>query len=252
MSTNQSITAYALSSVAPNHLYVSDASGFVLLWDWVDGKKIQRWNLAAPVRGMTTSAGENASGEKVDTVYTLDKGEHHTIHAHRLRGRKDDDSNSELLLKTRVPLQSFTVAGLGHVIVAQAKDRVFVGQTKNTAALSPKDIVFIWRELSCTQPITSIAVQVKRQESTKTPKKGAASVGQVNLVIGCTNGALFVYEDIVAKLIQAEKQQKKDSEELSAAPSLAPRTLHWHRNPVGAVKWSLDGRSPFVSNIFMR
>ncbi|EOD48008.1 putative wd domain protein [Neofusicoccum parvum UCRNP2] len=242
MNTSHSITAYALSSIDPDHLYVSDASGFVVLWDWMSGKKVNRWNLAAPVRGIATSAVDGPTGEKVETVFTLDKGEHSIIHAHRLRGRKDaSESSAQPLLKTRVPLQSFTVAGQGQVIAAAAKDRVFVGQIKNTSTATLKDLIFIWRELSCTQKITSIDVQVKGAEK-KTPKKGApSSTGQVNLVIGCTNGALFLYEDIVAKLSQAEKQQKKDSKEPSAAPSLAPRTLHWHRNPVGTVKWSLDG-----------
>lgn len=245
MNTSHSITAYALSSIDPDHLYVSDASGFVVLWDWMSGKKVNRWNLAAPVRGIATSAVDGPTGEKVETVFTLDKGEHSIIHAHRLRGRKDaSESSAQPLLKTRVPLQSFTVAGQGQVIAAAAKDRVFVGQIKNTSTATLKDLIFIWRELSCTQKITSIDVQVKGAEK-KTPKKGApSSTGQVNLVIGCTNGALFLYEDIVAKLSQAEKQQKKDSKEPSAAPSLAPRTLHWHRNPVGTVKWSLDGMCP--------
>lgn len=238
VNNNHAITAYALSDVDPEHLYVCDASGYVALWNWVTGKKLTRWDLAAPVRGMAISPIELANGEKFDTVYTLDRGDYNIIHAHRLRGRKDDsEAVAQPLLKTKVPLQSFTVAARGQVIAAAAKDRVFVGQLRNTAASTPKELEFVWRELRCTQTITSIDVQV--QEPAKGSAKGA--VGEVNLVIGCANGSLFVYADVVAKLSQVEKQQKKASKEAPSALSLAPRTLHWHRNPVGSVKWSLDG-----------
>ncbi|KAB2580283.1 WD repeat containing protein [Lasiodiplodia theobromae] len=243
MGTSHSITAYALSDAEPNQLYVSDASGYVILWDWVSGKKIQRYNLSATIRGIATSAVETDSGDKLDTVFTLDKGERNIIYAQRLRGHKDESEKvAEPLLRTKVPLQSFIVAGGGQVIAAAAKDRVFVGHLKNTSATTPKDFVFIWRELSCTQTITSIDIRVSRQESAKaTPKKGASPIGQVNLVIGCSSGALLVYEDIISKLSSAEKQQKKDPKDAPSPLSLAPRHLHWHRNPVGAVKWSLDG-----------
>ncbi|EKG20559.1 hypothetical protein MPH_02086 [Macrophomina phaseolina MS6] len=238
VSGNHPITAYTLSSVDPEHLYVCDASGYVALWNWVTGKKIARWDLAAPVRGMAISPVELGTGEKLDTVYTLDRGEYNIIHAHRLRGRKDDsEAVAQPLLKTRVPLQSFTVAARGQVIAAATKDRVFIGQLRNTAASTPKELEYIWREIRCTQTITSIDVQVK--EPTRATTKGA--IGEVNLVIGCANGSLFVYADVVAKLSQVEKQQKKGAKEAQSALSLAPRTLHWHRNPVGAVKWSLDG-----------
>ncbi|KAL1637628.1 NET1-associated nuclear protein 1 [Diplodia intermedia] len=243
MGTSHNITAYALSDADASNLYVSDASGYVVLWDWVSGKKVKRYNLSAAIRGIAVNAVEGDNGDKVDNVYTLDKGEHNVIYAHRLRGHKDESEKvAQQLLKTRVPLQSFTVSGGGQVIAAAAKDRVFVGHLRNTSATAPKDLVYIWRELSCTQTITSIDIRVNRHESTKAaPKKGAPPVGQVNLVIGCANGALLVYEDIIAKLSNAEKQQKKDSKDAPSALSLAPRNLHWHRNPVGAVKWSLDG-----------
>ncbi|OMP84201.1 U3 small nucleolar RNA-associated protein 17 [Diplodia seriata] len=243
MGTTHNITAYALSDADANNLYVSDASGYVVLWDWVSGKKIKRFNLSAAIRGIAVNAVEGDNGDRIDNVYTLDKGEQHVICAHRLRGHKDESENmAQPLLKTRVPLQSFTVSGGGQVIAAAAKDRVFVGHLRNTSATAPKDFVYIWRELSCTQTITSIDIRVNRHESTKaTPKKGAPPLGQVNLAIGCANGALLVYEDIIAKLSNAEKQQKKDSKDAPSALSLAPRNLHWHRNPVGAVKWSLDG-----------
>ncbi|OJD33066.1 wd domain protein [Diplodia corticola] len=243
MGTSHNITAYALSDADPNHLYVSDASGYVILWDWVKGNKIQRYNLSAAIRAIAVNAVESDNGDKFDNVYTLDKGGRNVIYAHRLRGHKDEsDKVAQPLLRTRVPLESFTVAAGGQVIAAAAKDRVFIGHLKNPSATAPKDLVYIWRELGCTQKITSIDIRVNSQRSRKaTPKKGPSPIGQVNLAIGCSDGALLVYEDLIAKLTNAEKQQKKDPKDVPSALSLAPRILHWHRNPVGAVKWSLDG-----------
>jgi hypothetical protein len=43
---------------------------------------------------------------------------------------------------------------------------------------------------------------------------------------------MHLYYDIITKLKQLEKQNQ------TAPPS---SILHWHRNAVGSVQWSLDG-----------
>ncbi|KAF2144969.1 uncharacterized protein K452DRAFT_305919 [Aplosporella prunicola CBS 121167] len=240
--TSHPISAYALSSANPDNIYVSDASGFVVLWDWVNGRKLGRWDLASRIQGMTTALFEEENGTKVDTLYTHERGQSNTISAHRLRGRSEGkDSEAVVLLKTKLAIQSFSVAADGHVIAVAFTDRVMIGKAKETSMTELKNFTFVWREIKCTETVTAIDVRVGRpdvkKDTKKTPRKGAApSANATNLTIGCANGAVFVYEDILLKLIQAENPKKE-----SQPVSLAPRLFHWHRNAVATTKWSLDG-----------
>ncbi len=65
-------------------------------------------------------------------------------------------------------------------------------------------------------------------------KKNATTL-VVDLVIGDVKGVVFVYEDLLAKLIHTQNTA------LSSAINIAPRKLHWHRQAVHTAKWSLDG-----------
>ncbi|KAK8200031.1 hypothetical protein IWZ00DRAFT_448995 [Phyllosticta capitalensis] len=240
-SQSNPIAAFALSSAHGDRLWVSDAAGFTVLWDWVNGKKLARWDLSCRVRGITTAAHDEENGVKSDTVFVSERSDHSTITAHRLRRPKDGkNSEAHLLLKTRKNMTGYTIGGQGNVIVASFKDSVMVGKAKETTVTSLKDLTFIWRELKCQSPITSMDVRVGRQVTTQTPRKSGGSGSpkeSVNVAIGCYNGSVYVYEDIVNKLVQVENIKKENT----APPRLTPRHLHWHRHAVSTVKWSKEG-----------
>ncbi|KAF2084772.1 WD40 repeat-like protein, partial [Saccharata proteae CBS 121410] len=240
VNSNHGISAYALSASNPTQLYVSDAAGFVALWNWVEGKKIGRWDLATRVCGMATTTVDE-DGATADTVFTHEKDQSNTITAHRMRSRKEGkESEAVVLLRSKRQMKSFKVVGNGSVIVVAFPDSVMVGKVKEGAE-SFKGTTYVWREIKCAESVTTFDVRVGRQEvkgGQKTPRKGGSqnSKDSVNLAIGGSRGTIFCYEDILYRLIQAENP-KKDT-----APSvLVPRVFHWHRNAVGSVRWSLDG-----------
>jgi len=59
----------------------------------------------------------------------------------------------------------------------------------------------------------------------------------LDVVIGGAKGMIFVYEDLLNNLVQSERASKASE----PAADLKPRILHWHRQAVGTVRWSLDG-----------
>ncbi|KAK7554656.1 quinon protein alcohol dehydrogenase-like superfamily [Phyllosticta citricarpa] len=239
MNQGPPVAAYALSSVHADRLWVSDAAGFTVLWDWVNGKKIARWDLSSRVRGIATAPYNEGNGNMVETLFVCERGEYSTITAHRLR-RPKDGKNSEAipLLRTKKPITGFTVAAAGNAIVASFKDALMVGKAKENAVATLQDLTFVWRELRCKSPITSMDLRVGRQSSTQTPAKSAGKIKEsVNVAIGCHDGSILVYDDIVNKLVQLEQVKKENQ----ASQTLAPRRLHWHRYPVSTVKWSLEG-----------
>lgn len=62
------------------------------------------------------------------------------------------------------------------------------------------------------------------------PKKKGKHVEELTVAVGNPEGAILIYEDVFSAT-------RPDG------VSLTPRTLHWHREPVGSVKWSHDGKS---------
>jgi NET1-associated nuclear protein 1 (U3 small nucleolar RNA-associated protein 17) len=57
----------------------------------------------------------------------------------------------------------------------------------------------------------------------------------VDLVVGDVQGVIFLHNDLLAKLFLQSLDGK------TPGINLVPRKLHWHRQAVHAVKWSLDG-----------
>ncbi|KAJ9662233.1 NET1-associated nuclear protein 1 [Coniosporium apollinis] len=236
-----SISAYALSKSNADNVYVATSSGLIFLWDWVRGQQLQQWQTGSQIYGLVTATSESFQGE---VVYTQERGSHSTITA-RLLHQGDKASESILLYKGKNmrPLQSFTVLAGGRVVVATASDTLIVGNVERPAISVLKDMTFTWREIKATESITCFDVQMRHQlpvQPTKAQRKALAqgTKQHVDIAIGCGDGAIYVYNDLLNQLIAAERPTK-DSKS-SALPT--PRILHWHREPVGTLKWSLDGK----------
>lgn len=234
------ISAYALSRSNADNLYVTTSSGLILLWDWVSGQQLQRWETGLHIHGLVTVTSESLKG---DVVYTQEHGNHSTITA-RLLHRGDETLESVILYKGKNmrPLQSFMVLAGGKIIVATTPDTLIVGSLESRTVSSLKDMTFTWREIKATESITCFDVQLRHQlpaQPTKAQRKAIAQglKEHIDIAIGCGDGAIYVYNDLLNQLIAAERPNK-DSKG-SAFPT--PRILHWHREPVGSLRWSLDG-----------
>ena len=240
VSEGSSICAYTLSSVNADHLYLATSQRLIVLWDWVKGEKLARWETDSQIYSMTTSV---SKGSSIDTVYTLERARKWMVTAHRLRhGTEAASTEIETLFESPERMTDFKVVSGGKFIVITEKRGLTIGKLKSGGA-ALKDFQYTWRSFGSKEPITAFDVRCSEYVPPKASTKGyypakIADTESVNILIGDTQGFIYVYEDLLRKLERNEKPRGPNS----AANTVVPRILHWHREAVGAVKWSLDGK----------
>lgn len=229
------ISGFAFSSTDSNQLYISTQAGLQEKWDWFNGIRLESWNTKVPIHVIRAAPPDGAAAAN-GLVYTIDRHtrERWLLAAHRLMGGQEAAKTElEVLLVYTEPLTSLKILDDGKVIVATSGTKVIIGTTEAADKPSLKEIVYVWREFECSEWITSIDVQIELAP-VKPEKSHSVGIG-FNIVIGGLKGAIFIYENILRKLINKETSSKSKDEEIN------PRRLHWHRNAVAAVKWSADG-----------
>lgn len=227
------ITDLTLLPHQQSHLQFSTSSGIIEQWDWTEGKRIGRWDVKSYVTRLATSQSISA-GATAGITYTVDFKEKWMITAHRLR----NDSKTELhtLLKCSDQITQLKVLANGQFIVASAEQRLILGTTKDPCPNDLKSIVYTWREFECSEKISSLDVRISGDVDGAKDNSTARVVRleqSLSIVTGGFKGAVFVYQDILGKLVRREKDGK--------LPGPTSQKLHWHRNEAMAVKWSTDG-----------
>jgi len=182
-----------------------------------------------------------------DTIFTLDKAKKWMITAHKF-GTQEDPMKTDLMtiLKHDTPVRAFKVLEGGAVICATTTDGFIIGKRSrsNKSLGSLKDLLYTWREVKTTEPPTCFAMRTGTViASEKQPKrKGQASPSvAVDIIIGGLTGCVYVYHDVVNKL----DMNGPPSKTVHSSSALTVREMHWHREPVGALAWSLDGKRLF-------
>lgn len=229
------LSGFAFSSTDSNQLYISTQAGLQEKWDWINGVRLESWNTKVPIH-MIRAAPPDGAAAANSLVYTIDRHtrERWLLTAHRLLGGQEAAKTGlVILLVYTEPLTSLKILDDGNVIVATSGTKIIIGTTKAADQPSLKEIVYVWREIECSEWITSIDVQIEL--ASVRPEKSHLVGNGLNIVVGGLKGAIFIYENILRKLINKEASSKSNDEELN------PRRLHWHRNAVAAVKWSADG-----------
>lgn len=235
------ITAYAISTTKPNQVYVADSTGLITLWDWADGKKLGRWDIGATVRNMAVVV---QPGGDDDLVYCYEVSDgKHIVNVHALR-TKEQTSKTELkrVIKSSSAIHSFQVMLQGKYVVIATIDSITVGKRLKTSKTAVQDFEYVWREFQFSKHITTFNTYFRPQQVTEKSKKSGQDQRDVlDLAVGDEIGVIFLFEDILASFAALEKNQKSNPNKTDNADSLRPKRLHWHREAVGSVKWSLDG-----------
>ncbi|KAH7088499.1 hypothetical protein FB567DRAFT_524496 [Paraphoma chrysanthemicola] len=225
------VTAYALSSTQPHRVYVADSNGLITLWDWVEGTKVGRWDIGVTVRNMAVIT---QPGSDEDLVYCHEVGSSHTVSVHALR-TKSQASKTELkrVLKTPSSITSIQVLLEGRYVVISTPESMLVGKRVKVTKTALHDFEYVWRELKFAKRITTcssyLRLSVKDQRDV------------LDVAVGDEIGVVLLFEDILAGFAMIELGQKGNKSRTDNAESLRPKLLHWHRDAVGSVKWSLDG-----------
>ncbi|KAL4945988.1 hypothetical protein BDV06DRAFT_183828 [Aspergillus oleicola] len=221
------IIGYRLSRVNHKRLYIFTQSGSVSEWDWPSNKQLAHWTIphktlsaelvyknstdaGIDARGVLFSLQERKDGKKVLSITPLDS----------------ENLESTIVLEASIKLDNFKIIGNGQAIVAYGGARFFIGALcSDQDADSP---TYSWREIKLATTINCIDIR-----DGPLAGSGTRKVPGFDLALGGADGSVLIYHD-ASSLLDTRSGCGEDKK-----PS--PRRLHWHRNPVTAVRWSTDG-----------
>lgn len=223
------ILTAALSALKPNQVYIIESTGIVTLWDWMNETKVGRWDIGGVnVRRLAIVKSPDSDQ---DLLFSYEASKSHLVTIHGLR-KKDEAGKKEFrkrILKLDEPITDLQVLLQGKIVIATTANRVVVGTRAKLNKTAPQDFEYTWRELQMTSSITTLASFVREPRD------------QLDLAVGDENGVIHLFENIVSSFFAIERSQKEKTGKAIGLESFRPKRLHWHREAVGAVKWSLDG-----------
>ena len=126
----------------------------------------------------------------------------------------------------------------GRVVVASAADELLIGTCEDWTGTVLPTSLYVWREVTLPDKINSFDVRLKAVQD-EVPKKPSNSsmIGPVmDVVVGCSKGAILIYEDLLKRILGKEKHGASDK-----STDITSRRLHWHRTGPNVVRWSRDG-----------
>ncbi|KAM0806392.1 WD40-repeat-containing domain protein, partial [Usnea florida] len=233
-----SISAFAVSSTAQDHLYASTINGTIEKWNWIEGLRLGHWMISSSIYSLVTVK-QNPDDSGSDLVYTVDRKLQGPwlLSVHRLAGGEDGaKTDAKTLLTNQQALSSIKVLENGRVIVATSGSQLIIGSSEESAPFSLTEVIYRWRMVESPEYIVSTDVRVRPSEKIqKMPKGRESAANAIDIVIGGLKGSIHIYEDLLWKLVQRDRRGKR------SPPEIVSRRLHWHRNAAQAVKWSADG-----------
>ncbi|KAL4959498.1 WD repeat protein [Aspergillus stella-maris] len=222
-----SIIGYRLSNVNHERLYIFTLSGSVSEWDWSSNKQLAHWTtthktISADLVCRPCTSGEADARNILFSLQERKDGKRF-LSTTSLNGEKLE---STVVLDTNIKIDGFRVLDSGQAIVAFGGARIFFGGlSSNHDADTP---IYSWREIKLATTITCIDIRASLRDQSVSRK-----VPDFDIALGGTDGSVLVYHD-ASSFLDTRSGRGEDKK-----PS--PRRLHWHRNPVTAVRWSTDG-----------
>jgi NET1-associated nuclear protein 1 (U3 small nucleolar RNA-associated protein 17) len=194
-------------------------------WNWATGQEIKQWKSSEKLLCIA----EQSRDQKSESASLLLIHEGSDQDCRLTQGKiidSSDNINEEVILEHKSLASWVKVLDDGRCLVLHAGDRLLLGQmTRKLEGLASE---YTWREVELPQNINSIDARAHSLSSGKTKNHLA-----VNIVVGCQNGSILIYDDVLFRLKSKEKNPSEDD--------VVARRLHWHRTEVSTVKWSLDG-----------
>jgi NET1-associated nuclear protein 1 (U3 small nucleolar RNA-associated protein 17) len=236
---SSTISAYTLSSASSNHIFAGTKTGFLALWDWSTGQLLRKWHTNSWIREIVSGAENQSQHPIIYTHEVLGDGDSAVIKVHELHEDHGEvgfsDSSSYKLLTLAERALSFQVLLGGRIIVVALASGLFIGERQLMEKRSLEDVRYVWREMHVNSPITCFDIHMGSVSPTWNQDFNSRDAPQFDIAIGTEDGQITIYEDIINRLIHFEKSPGKPEHWL-------PRQLHWHRRPLGSVRWSRDGK----------
>ena len=238
------IITFCVSPTNPEFIWVAYADGAIYYINWMTGVGADEyWSISATGCIHMTVASMISGGRRRDVLFTTEVSDvAWRITAHELAPPGSSLSTAARTIYASAHKVNFLkTANEGAVIVASAGNNVILGALKSNEYDTIDKIKYEFHVFESTDFISSLDVRCSdpTEETNKArPTKGKKSrvpLPIVDVVVGDVKGSIFVHNDLLRNLFQVDK-----SADVSSI-SLIPRKLHWHRQAVQSVKWSLDG-----------
>lgn len=234
------ILAYALSASEPNHVYIVDSAGIVTLRNWTNRSMIGRWDIGGNVRHLAVVTQPESA---LDLLYCYEAGGSHIINVHALRtANQSAPTELKCILKSSSPITGLQVFLQGKIVVVSSADSIMIGKPTKLHKTALQDLGYTWQEFKTSKRITAFNAHIRLPENLKGKNLEQDPRDHLDLAIGDEEGAIHLFEDILASFAAIEKSQKGGKDKSIGPESLRPKRLHWHRDAVGSLKWSLDGK----------
>jgi NET1-associated nuclear protein 1 (U3 small nucleolar RNA-associated protein 17) len=236
------IVAYCLSPTHPDIIWVAFSDGSVFRIDWTTGTGgSDHWMISSTGCIHMTVASMESAGRRRDVVFTTEikKDGGFRITAQELSPENPGVVPTRTIYSTPNRIQLLKTAKEGNVIVAASGNRILLGRLRSSDYDSVENIRYEFRVFESIEVIKSLDLRVSDRKETDGLKKSLKKSPIVDVVVGDVRGVLFVHHDLLAKLFSQHVDGK-----LPLGISIIPRKLHWHRQAVHTVKWSLDGKWP--------
>ncbi|OGM39159.1 WD domain protein [Aspergillus bombycis] len=229
---NQSIVGYSLSSTSQEHLYIITSAGSVSKWDWLSGKQVSHWTMGRKIISVSPSFDVNEGEVDCALLILRDHkaGKREIVVAHL----SEKNLHETVILETSARLDHIKCISHGQAVIAYSGQHVFIGAQglgQNTLEL----MQYTWKEVAL--PVNISCVDIRRSTASSrvegqswNNKEGLIGI---DLALGSSDGSILVYHDIL-NLVGKEEHHKSEK-------TVTPRRLHWHRDLVNVVRWSIDG-----------
>ncbi|KAH8597437.1 hypothetical protein B0O99DRAFT_650838 [Bisporella sp. PMI_857] len=238
---NARIITYHLSPTNSNLVWIAFADGAIYCVDWTTGAGCEdHWILSTTGCIHMTVATMESGGRRRDVVFTTEMG---TAEGWRITANEFTLPGGPIptvaktihVSKERINL--LTTANQGAVIVAASGRSVLIGSLGSDKYESIDKIKYTFHMFESTDVISALDVRCHdvnvQKPGRKTPKEETLPV--VDVVVGDVKGSIFLHNDLLRNLANPKRLES------GASIRLIPRKLHWHRQSVHTVKWSLDG-----------
>ena len=145
------------------------------------------------------------------------------------------------------PNGNVIIAGLGHHLLVGIREQGDDQEVTSTKSLGKEllpSLSYKWREMVVPKKITCFDLRVLSilSKGAKEKRKRTATNVQMDVVTGNDDGSVYIYDDLLNRLIAHEETNPQRS-----SFSIVPRKQHWHREPVRTVAWSADGKPTTLS-----
>jgi NET1-associated nuclear protein 1 (U3 small nucleolar RNA-associated protein 17) len=226
-----------LSPSTPEIVWVACSDGNVYRVNWTSGEGAgYSWKTSSTGCVYMTVASMESLDRKRDIVFTTEaKGDIWRITANELTAPDSIIKTAARTIYTSTDrIRYLKTAAAGSVVVAVAGNKIIIGGLR----LDSKDygtvdkIRYEFRTFETVDAISSLDVRATPRP--RSAEKKLQKTPVVDLVVGDVRGTIFLHDDLLANLMLPGGKP---------GTSLTPRKLHWHRQAVNSVKWSLDGMS---------